>query len=516
MNNLRRPSISSNQSDVYAWQNRILLAALVGILFLTFYPFRLSLHANLPPGASPFLLGKETKSGGPLDIFLNILLFIPFGLGLTMELRSRGKSWISTILSAWVAGALFSYTIELVQLYIPARDSGWEDVITNSTGSVVGCVSFALLGGLILPPLARCEWNLQDWLSVKRLAVMLVIFLACGFALSGKWQEEATIRNWDANCRLVIGNDATRQHFWPGRVSRLEIWADAIPSALAKSITLGARPGAGTPQPLVSLDLAESAPRQDSATLPLQLSQIPAPTPRQLGTIDSSFDRESWFSTSLPVTELISDLRAANRFSFRVTIVPETVNSNGRIVSLSEPSGLSDIYLRQEDASLVLWFRNSVSARPSALAWNIPNVLMPNQQRDVLFSFDGSVLHFYIDGRQLPDYRLSPGTAFAQVFRHVKPSELNGYEDIYYASLFLPVGALLGITSRKESSRLAWVVLFLVTVVAAPLVLEWILVGVSGRPPSPWNVTRSAALIVAGLLWINADPRSTLPQNTSA
>ena len=72
--------------------NRILLLATAGILFLTLYPFRFDFHAAVPGGGSPFLLGRSEKTAGLLDVFLNVLLFIPFGFGLAAKLRERGKS----------------------------------------------------------------------------------------------------------------------------------------------------------------------------------------------------------------------------------------------------------------------------------------------------------------------------------------------------------------------------------------------------------------------------------------
>src|SRR5277367_4800468 len=110
------------------WSNRILILATAGILFLTLYPFRFDFHLASPSGTSPLFLGKSVKPAGFLDAFLNVLLFVPFGFGLAERLRKSGKSFAATLALALAAGALFSYTIELLQYYIPKRDSGWEDV----------------------------------------------------------------------------------------------------------------------------------------------------------------------------------------------------------------------------------------------------------------------------------------------------------------------------------------------------------------------------------------------------
>jgi len=141
--------IASNAGKpVFDWSNRILLAVLAGILFLTLYPFRFAGVANLPGMSSPLFLGGGGKSGRYAD-FLNILLFIPLGFGLAAILRQHGKSLKTMLFFTPFAAALLSYGIEFLQLYIPARDSGWEDVYTNTIGSAVGCIAFVLCGGLV-------------------------------------------------------------------------------------------------------------------------------------------------------------------------------------------------------------------------------------------------------------------------------------------------------------------------------------------------------------------------------
>src|SRR6202042_3975520 len=143
------PSIQdSPNSPTSSWSNRILILATAGILFLTMYPFRLNIHP-LANGASPFLLGKSGKSGFA-DAFLNMLLFVPFGFGLAEKLRERGISPGLVLATALGCGAVFSYMVEFLQLYIPERDSGWEDVFTNGSGSLVGAILYFAIGAFIV------------------------------------------------------------------------------------------------------------------------------------------------------------------------------------------------------------------------------------------------------------------------------------------------------------------------------------------------------------------------------
>src|ERR1700674_1294680 len=167
----RQIGLSSNVPG-RAWSNRILLLAIAGILFLTLYPFRFDFHVVLPGNASPLLLGRTLKSSGVKNAFLNVLLFVPFGFGLSEKLRERNKSRGLTFVLALAAGALFSYGIEFLQIYIPERDSGWEDVFTNTLGSVVGFLVYAILGKFALRCLSNCESLLETLLTLRRVFVV--------------------------------------------------------------------------------------------------------------------------------------------------------------------------------------------------------------------------------------------------------------------------------------------------------------------------------------------------------
>jgi hypothetical protein len=68
---------------------------------------------------------------GGVDVILNILLFIPLGIGLALS----GAPWNRAILAA----CALSVTIETVQFFfIPGRDATLGDVLTNTIGGAVG------------------------------------------------------------------------------------------------------------------------------------------------------------------------------------------------------------------------------------------------------------------------------------------------------------------------------------------------------------------------------------------
>jgi glycopeptide antibiotics resistance protein len=501
-------------SATRGWSNRVLIAALAGILFLTLYPFEFSLHTKLTPGASPFFLGRADKGGGLLDIVLNIFLFLPFGFALAAKLRTKGKSWLMVLFCTWSAGTLLSYGIEFLQIYIPARDSGWEDVVTNSTGSVIGFFAFEFCGKTASKLLSAWEQSVEAWLTLRRASVILFVYFGACTLYSIPLQNQTHLGNWSPNCFLVFGNDATGRHAWRGKLARAEIWDRAIGGDLAERLARGKAASPVADGALAKFDFSSMPPNQDNAALFVPMLPQMTPAPHSHGS-EAPVDATSSFASSQPVPNLISRLQRTNQFSIRVVFEPADINnSDGRIVSISEPSGLSDLYLRQEDASLIFWFRNKISVERPALAWTISNLLEPGETRDLLFSYDGSDLHLYVDGRKLQDRYLGPGAAFAEQFRRVKQGELNGYKDIYYAAVFLPIGCLLGMAARRAPWRqLPLLIPFSLSLLLGPLILESVLSRISERSFSVTNLVLSIGMILVGILWIKADGTATRQEN---
>src|SRR5690242_1964031 len=183
------------ESPAPSWSNRILIAAVVGILFLTLYPFHFSLVRHGPP----LRLAGWGKDAGPLDVFLNVLLFVPYGFGLAELLRERGKPRVAVLGITCLAGALLSYAVEILQFYIPMRDSGWGDVITNSTGSVLGLLVYELAGAAILRTASRVESALVTWLDWRRLIVVLLLYVGVWLGASIPLQRQARMSDWIPN-----------------------------------------------------------------------------------------------------------------------------------------------------------------------------------------------------------------------------------------------------------------------------------------------------------------------------
>jgi len=206
----------------------------------------------------------------------------------------------------------------------------------------------------------------------------------------------------------------------------------------------------------------------------------------------------------------VAALRKTSQFAIRVVCKPaETGGADGRIVGIWKRSGALELRIRQEGENLIFFFRNPLSVEGADLVWRFPGIFEAGQMRDLLFSYDGDSAYFYLDGKRVNrSYHLGPGVALTHAVLSVNSEELDGYNDVYYFLIFFPGGILLGITARILGRRanpaaapLAGLGFFLVP----PLLLEILLVSVSGRAPSLAYPVISIVVAVAGRFWIDAD-----------
>lgn len=502
---------------VGAWSNRILVASLAGILSLTLFPFRLDLGATLASNRSPLLLGKGLHFDGTLHIFLNILLFAPLGFGLANLWGRRGKSLLKTFVCILMASAILSYMIEFLQIYIPTRDSGWDDVCTNTIGSAAGFILWMLMGEALLRQLSRWELRAQDCLSFRRIAIILVIYFSLCLAVSAPLQEETRLNNWDGNSALILGNDDSGQNPWKGQIFGLQVWDRAQSDKLARQLTSGNLSDHGHSDALASYEFSAARPLHDQNGFLPPLSWTPNP-PFQEETEASTLVGKTWLRSQGTIAGLARELEKTNQMSVRIDCAPHAVSgSKGDIVSISNRAGLTDFEMRQDGADLVLVLRNGLSSSSARLDWRVLGVFVSHQAKSILVSYDGSGASLFVDGRREPDsYYLSPGAALVHKVIRIKTAELVGYFVLYDSLVFAPVGFLLGFASRMMSAnKIFGSILLGGGFILPPILLEALLVWVSGRPISVALVAIGFLMIVAGFLWINADRRTSATRTFS-
>lgn len=79
----------------------------------------------------------------------NIVGFVPLGFCFYAYFLKRSSKKRAVLLTI-AAGALVSTTIEVLQAFLPTRDSGTTDIITNTLGAGVGVVAYQLAAPMLI------------------------------------------------------------------------------------------------------------------------------------------------------------------------------------------------------------------------------------------------------------------------------------------------------------------------------------------------------------------------------
>jgi len=113
------------------------------ILLFTLNPFYFAMPEQ-------FSIKLESSFG---NLYNNILLFLPLGFLYRVTIGRRG---------AMVMGLGLSLSIEILQLFIPARTTSIVDVLANTLGAGLGALLYDLLAPLIhVSPDAVSRFRLQ-------------------------------------------------------------------------------------------------------------------------------------------------------------------------------------------------------------------------------------------------------------------------------------------------------------------------------------------------------------------
>jgi hypothetical protein len=91
-----------------------------------------------------------------IDVVVNLLGFIPFGFCAAWAAwQALGRGIGVAVVLAVAAGVLLSLVIELVQVWLPTRDSSLLDLLMNGLGTAIGAAVFALRRRI---PSAHSRW----------------------------------------------------------------------------------------------------------------------------------------------------------------------------------------------------------------------------------------------------------------------------------------------------------------------------------------------------------------------
>jgi VanZ like family/Concanavalin A-like lectin/glucanases superfamily len=89
------------------------------------------------------------------DIAINVAGFVPLGFFFCTFLNTSNVRRVSAPWTTIIIGITVSLTIEVLQFYLPTRDSSLTDVISNALGTVIGVIFYRFMSTWVLVLMRR-------------------------------------------------------------------------------------------------------------------------------------------------------------------------------------------------------------------------------------------------------------------------------------------------------------------------------------------------------------------------
>ncbi|MEO1764298.1 MAG: VanZ family protein, partial [Cyanobacteria bacterium J06629_18] len=117
----------------------LVIFSILAVLVATLYPFNFALPDSI---SKRELVNSFDNNSFFSDQVNNVLLFLPFGFGLTGLLQRNKTKLILQIVAVTLASAALSSTVELLQIMVPSRTPTPADIFNNSFGGFLGLICF--------------------------------------------------------------------------------------------------------------------------------------------------------------------------------------------------------------------------------------------------------------------------------------------------------------------------------------------------------------------------------------
>jgi glycopeptide antibiotics resistance protein len=471
---------------VTKWTPRIIIFSILLVLFSTLFPFDFSFKNDF----SIKYIAESFKNASDLsDQIGNVLLFLPLGFGLGGLLpRKLGVAVKVTIVL--IASAGLSFTVEVLQAFLPLRASTISDIITNTTGGGLGFLCFHLWRNTIIAYALALLERIKRGLSSKKMIASFVVYMVLLCLISVGLPGAMNLKTWDKTFPLLLGNEKTGDRPWQGYISELYI-ADKVLSKQQVTQAFSDKSVLGNlgDSLIGSYQLSGKGNYRDRTRQLPDLSWQGQPS-TSLDTKGVFLNSNHWLETKTPATPLIERIRQTSQFTLDVTLATaKTIQPvhPARIVSLSNNPSQRNFTLGQENSDLVFRLRTPISgengANPEIV---IPGFFTDTNPHHIIITYDGLFLNIYTDQTEnLHTFEIAP----------------MSYRVLYHELIFIPLGLLLALLLSVYRGQFIFY-LFLLTggILVPSLIVEGILASGSGRSMSLANVLTSTLVTGCTLL----------------
>ncbi|MGI9417321.1 MAG: LamG-like jellyroll fold domain-containing protein [Geminicoccaceae bacterium] len=312
-------------------------------------------------------LGLRLDDSITVSLVQRSIVYIPLGLlaYATIALRSVRWPFLGTILIIAITGL----AIELLQSFLSKRQAFSIDFLLVL---IVGMLT-ALAGEII-----------AGFLSGRRRALLQLLLLGNIMVLSAIWlaHRGSDLASWECSYPLIIGNEATSDRPWLGKIRGLAIYARALSDADVASIATGFDGASSVDRTRLGAGLVTSFDRGREL-------EIARPT-----SIEATRDASA-------LCEAIKDAEA---FTIEIEIISRNLDQRGpaRILSMSRNPEKRNVTLGQDGSRMSLRIRNELNG-DNGIEQQIrtaDNVISGGWQHWVAI-YDRGITKLFLDGNLL-------------------------------------------------------------------------------------------------------------------
>ncbi|MBD2776090.1 VanZ family protein [Iningainema tapete] len=435
------------------------------VILATLYPFNFSFNSNL---SWQQLIESFNNTSLFQDQVNNVLLFMPVGFTVTNVLQKTRMKPIVKIFIVILASAGLSFTVELLQVFLPSRQPTPEDILNNTIGGCFGFLSFYTYNSRTIT-----HQNIRVRHSAQKITAFFAGYIFLTFILAILWQNTTNLSTWSLNYHLLLGNEQIGDRPWQGYIYKVDIADKSVTEKEVSQIftdeTYFTNIGDSL---LASYQLNNECCYQDQTGKLSRLVWRGKPTETQFGE-GVFFNSTNWLESSAAVTSLNKKISETSEFTISTTVASGNTNQTGpaRIVSISRNSVRRNFTLGQQGSDLDLRIRTPITGKNgSEFKLNVPGIFADTNPHHIVVTYSKATVQVYVD--KLQNY-------YSFNLLELMPKE---HKIFYYALTFIPLGFCLALVTTLAKRRVIFYRLLLLNGIILPsVILESVLVSESGK-----------------------------------
>jgi VanZ family protein len=464
----------------FAIDRLLVIASIITVAIATLYPFNFSIPQNF--SVSTIFTSFDNTSFFN-DQINNVLLFMPLGFGLASIFQRHQVKALLQILLVIIAGASLSFSVELLQSFLPSRSPTPADILNNTIGAFVGLGCFYFCDSQSFRKIIGSIENSYFSNSKKKIFFLFTGYILLTFAIGMSWQNNISLREWNANFPLILGNESTGNRPWEGYISQISFIDEVVSNNQVKLILTNQNYLFKNQNLLIaSYDFNGENNYQDkTGKLPDLLWQGELPKLEKRDTKKGIFlTPSSWLKSAESAKIINQRIGETSKFTVITTIAAANYNQAGpaRIISLSGDSLHRNLTIGQANQDLQLRLRTPITGQNgSEIKISVPKVFADTNNHQIVITYSKGIINVYVD-------------KYDNVYKFNLLELLPNNQKIFaYAVSFLPLGLCLAVLSiiTKRKFNLNRIILA-IGILLPSLIVESILIHLNGKSLSLVNL----------------------------